>query len=174
MFNYVTQEQFDILKKRWEQELAAGCPSIDPRLVDTLKMFNKLPGVVSIWSCSGHTKEEQLKVSEKFESLQERYIIFAIRPGCEPMFEAFSNSGANTDQSDWNITRPHLKTCKVVWCFREAEDGQILSDDIGDLYPIWELSFNYHEYEDIPLWMDDVWGDLITALGLPYEEKWNG
>ncbi|QXO10080.1 hypothetical protein pEaSNUABM37_00119 [Erwinia phage pEa_SNUABM_37] len=165
MFNYVSQDQFNVLKRRWEIELAEGCPSIDPRLVESLKAFNALPGVVSIWSCSGHTKAEQEADNEKFEERQDRNIIFAIRPGSENLFAAFAAWSEVQEHSEWSLTRPVMSTFNLVWCFKEHPDGTITIDDIGGLYSAWKLNMSYYEHEDLPFYMSQQWDYLINFLG---------
>lgn len=164
MFNYASQEKFDILKKRWEQELAAGCPDIDPRMVDTLKVFNTLPGVVSIWSCSGHTKEEQEAKNKTFAERQRRHVLFAARPGSEELFVAFSHWCATQDNEDWSLARPELSTFDLVWCFKTLPNGEVAMGDIGGLYPAWKLSMSYFEREDLPAYMTEQWDSLVRFI----------
>ena len=173
MFNYVSITQFDTLKQRWADELRAGCANIDPRITDTLKKFNTLPGVVSVWSCSGHTKAEMIeaKTERFYNNQQARYIIFAATPAAVPVFQAFEHYLRTVDHYDWSITRPELKTYALYWGY-DKDPVSGLGIMTTELYPCWELKIRYNNYdegsaEDVALLHDAVesaWQGLIDFL----------
>lgn len=175
MFNYVSIQDFDVLKQRWMKELSNGCPSIDERLVKTLKLFNTLPGVVSVWCCSGHTRAEYEERGDTFpyEDLQKRNIIFAATPASATVFKAFTQWLATLEHDDWSLVRPMLKTSDLVWCF----DGGIELRR----YPIWILEVSYSNLTEVNSEPNDmskvihdameaIWEDMIDYL-ITYCEK---
>lgn len=175
MFNCVSQEKFDILKKRWEQELAAGYPNIDERIVTTLKRFNTLPGVVSVWSCSGHTyKEMELKgQSDFYKPLQDRYITFVISPDAHRVFEGFEQYLREMDRTDWGLFRPELIAQHLGWCFdTDPETGRVIVT--MQTYPCWTLKIHHNNLSGkrkdrkmaqvIAEAMESAWARMIDYL----------
>lgn len=175
MFNYASMQDFDVLKQRWMKELADGCQNIDKRLVKTLKRFNTLPGVVSVWCCSGHTRAEHeaRNTTLPYEDRQKRNIIFVVAPAAASVFKAFAQYIATMQHNDWALVRPELKTSDLIWCF----------DDEPTLrrYPIWTLQVSYSNLTEtnrepnemskaIHEAMEAIWEEMIEYL-IDYCEK---
>jgi hypothetical protein len=47
-------DTFNVLKERYQEWEHLGHPHCDPELIDALIALNKLPGVATVWCCSGH------------------------------------------------------------------------------------------------------------------------
>lgn len=181
MFNYVSIDDFETLRQRWMKELAEGCPSIDKRIVKTVKRFNTLPGVVSIWSCSGHTKDEYEANNEMkfYNERQERYIIFAANPAAANVFKGFAQYLNDMDRSDWALVRPELITAHLGWAFDiNPATGKVIYT--MRTYPCWTLQVSYNNLADkdgdaemarlIHESMEEIWEGMIDYL-INYCEK---
>lgn len=182
MFNYVSMQDFEVLKQRWMKELAAECPNIDSRIVTTLKRFNTLPGVVSIWSCSGHTKKEFVAsggAPKFYTERQERYIIFAATPTAVNVFKGFAQYMQEMDRGDWSLVRPELTAEHLGWCFdTDPDTGKTAYT--SRTYPCWTLKISYNNLSDKPAdvkmaaaihhAMENIWAEMIEYL-VNYCEK---
>lgn len=147
MFSLVSNEDYNILKYRWEQQLAKGCPDIDERIVESLKRFNTIDGVVSIWSCSGHTKAEHFVTQgnvRTYTGHQERYILFVVNKQGISVFDALSAYMMQMDRGDWALVRPMLNTSLLTWCFGNGTQPSHLTADALRLYPCWRISMHYN------------------------------
>lgn len=51
----LTSDMFAWLREEWERFEKEGCPGFDPELIELLKDFNQVPGVVTMYSCIGHS-----------------------------------------------------------------------------------------------------------------------
>lgn len=174
MFNLVDDADFNKLKYRWDQQLAKGCPDIDERIVESLKQFNSINGVISIWSCSGHTKAEHLDNNgnvRTYTDRQERYIMFAANQQSTNLFHVLSEYMKQMDREDWALVRPNLHTSLLTWCFGKTDKSLELPEHPLRLYPCWRLSIHYNNLDsdpemskDIHMEMERIWLDMINYI----------
>lgn len=167
MFNLVSSDDYDVLVRRWVNQQANDCRDIDPRIVDTVKRFNTIDGVVSTWSCSGHTKAEYLLAhpnGNNYESRQDRYIMFAVTEQGTSIFRALESYMQQMDRDDWALTRPDLKTCLLNWCFGDGRSDNLTLNSLR-LYPCWSISMYYHHLEDNP--------EMTKCIHAGLEENWS-
>lgn len=54
---YVPDEEFALLKARYDSWKSAGFEGIDDGMLPVLEAFNALPGVVTVTSCTGHPEK---------------------------------------------------------------------------------------------------------------------
>lgn len=77
----VSAEDFEFFTKRSNYALSKpGC--IDPRIIETVDLINRFPGITTVWSCSGHTREEYL--ANDPENVYERdkwYVVYVVKEG---------------------------------------------------------------------------------------------
>lgn len=168
MFNLVSSDDYDVLCRRWVNQQANDCRDIDPRIVDTLKRFNTIKGVVSIWSCSGHTQAEYLLEhpnGNDYESRQDRYIMFAVTEQGVNIFRALESYLQQMSRENWALTRPELKTSLLNWCFGDGSHSDRLTLDTRRLYPNWRISMYYHHLEDNP--------EMTKFIHAGLEENWS-
>lgn len=166
MFNLVSSDDYDVLCRRWVKQQAKDCCDIDPRVVENLKRFNTIDGVVSTWSCSGHTKAEHLAThgnTNNYESRQDRYIMFVVTEQGANIFHALESYMQQMDRDDWALTRPDLKTCLLNWCFSDRTEHIELTT--RRLYPSWCISMYYHHLEDNP--------EMTKLIHEGLEENWS-
>lgn len=129
MFNLLTERDYDGFVERY---LQTDLSEIDPRMLPVLQEFNKIPGVVSIWCCSGHTSEE---MGGKAPRYQFPYIIFGATKDAEQMFKRFERWIQTLSVNQWKQHRPKLKTSMLSAA--PYADKYNLS---GEIYPCWELT----------------------------------
>lgn len=168
MFNLVSSDDYDVLCRRWVKQQASDCSDVDPRIVESLKRFNTIKGVVSIWSCSGHTKAEHLeqpKNPNTYESRQTRYIIFAVTEQGVNIFRALESYMQQMDRDDWALLRPELKTSLLNWCFSDRNHANDLTLNSLRLYPCWNIAMHYHHLEDNP--------EITKLIHEGLEENWS-
>jgi len=54
----ITQAQYNTLKKRWKNVRTKSPEVLDEGSHEILDAFNSIPGLVTVWSCVGHTEDE--------------------------------------------------------------------------------------------------------------------
>lgn len=62
---------FTQLKLRATMYRASGYPNCDPEFIPLLKRLNDIPGLVTVWCCTGHPKPEEGE-SDRF------YVVFGV------------------------------------------------------------------------------------------------
>ena len=129
MFNLLTERDYDGFVERY---LQTDLSEIDPRMLPILHEFNKIPGVVSIWCCSGHTVEE---MGGKAPRYQFPYIIFGATKDAEQLFKRFEQWNQTQSVAQWRQTRARLRTSMLTTS--PTMDKLNLSTTI---YPTWELN----------------------------------
>lgn len=142
MFPTLTDDQFDVLTKRYAT--VDPLKHIDERIRGLVQTLGEQPGVVPIWSCSGHTHEEQLAKDPESESEpdpnDDGHVIFGInRTGAATIFKLtrFLHEMVDYDKI-WRTLRPSLSCKSLLWAFSEN-----FHDDVQKkvLYQCWELNF---------------------------------
>lgn len=129
MFNLLAERDYDGFVERY---LQTDLSEIDPRMLPVLQEFNKIPGVVSIWCCSGHTVEE---MDGKAPRYQFPYIIFGATKDAELMFKRFERWCQTLTVEQWKQLRPKLKSLMLL------NPPKMNSLELSNsLYPCWELS----------------------------------
>ncbi len=143
MFNSVTEKQFETLRKRFALVAEANFKGLDERIIRTVKRLAAVPGVVPIWSCSGHPAAEQLarRPERKVATAQRRHVVFAVCGAKDAFFEGFSDWHLNLPYDKFLNYRPTLKATFLNWGF--DENGHSVKGQKGTIYPVWDLSFTY-------------------------------
>lgn len=168
MLNVLNDTDFNTLVTRWHVTVAEDISDVDKRMIDSLMKFNTIPGVVSIWSCSGHTLKEHEESGaplEHYTERQSREIIFAINEQGWNAVKAFETYCLTMDKDDWGLVRPEISAFQLIWCFDEN-----LSCD--RLYPCWCVKMHYNNTTDpeskiakiIHTQMEALWDEMITFM----------
>lgn len=55
----VTQNQFDFLKKRYNEYRDEGFPGIDPLMVNIVTQLNEFDDITTVWCCEGHHGQQR-------------------------------------------------------------------------------------------------------------------
>lgn len=127
MFNKVNDEIFEAVTLRY---LTTDPNEYDPRIVPILVEFNKIKGVVSLFSCSGHTEAER---GEKVPRYQSAYILFAASKDSTAFFERYEKYLDTLTVEEYRKLRPTLSTSKRI-------PPPNLQNKINGLYNAWKLS----------------------------------
>lgn len=143
MFHYVTVEQFDILSKRFGLVKESSFGGVDARIVPTLEKLSAVPGIVPVWSCSGHPSAEQLrrKPEKPIRVIQSRYVIFSVTGDCADWFTRYDEWCSKLPYEVFLKYRPGLSAIYLNWGF--GPDGKSVKGQKDDIYPLWKLEFTY-------------------------------
>ena len=163
----VTQEQFDILRQRYESVTDAD---IDPRIQELVRLIGSRHTLVPVWSCSGHSQVEVLegeldrakrdlpvsRTIPKPNSTTEGYVIFALAPGDETDFLMLAGLVSQVHNKIFKTYRPTLSLMTLVWLWEVKEDGGLkhipldTEDKDGyERYPLWKLQYRVPRNDDM-------------------------
>ena len=135
----ITQEQFDILQRRFIAVILAKV--IDERIEGLAKVFSCLPGVVPVWSCSGHPEGETDRMNDR------GHIVLAITEQGEKYIERLHDFIMGMEYSkDWEELCPGISFCKLIWCFDDA-GFEKLEDGDAENYPV--VRFEFHGSSEV-------------------------
>lgn len=159
----VSKDQFRILKERWQSVEDSNYEGIDPRMVSTLCMLNDIPGVVTIWCCSGHTHEELKAANRRHRGIQRRHVSFAFSnyDVLKKFNEIIEYWRLRQSYVNWSMLRDHFSSYQLVWCFGKKPN------DVGRLqrYTTWNFEVRYNiDFLKTNSVMERQWGKLITQL----------
>lgn len=167
MFNKLNEAEKEYFINRWRAYIKYNCAGVDERIRSSVEAIAKVPGVVPLWSCSGHTLDEQEAKMRKIHRLQTRYVVFGIYddPSCfdDPsiIFEQFDRWYRTISYDVFKTFRPRLEATYLA----NKMEGRNKS-----ISPVWKLSFTYRlsskedTFGEDPLNLDDVWNELIAEL----------
>lgn len=144
--HHVNPEVYEIINQRWLRN--RNHPKIcDIHLKNFIQRFNTVDGLKTVWSCSGHTREEQGRPSpddiSKF--ITRSYIAFAMTEGNEEILQGLSN---------WLVSE-EVRRCKetirlsIKWDWLNL--GGLTRDQPHKniVYPIFSLEIRYNPYKDL-------------------------
>lgn len=97
-------------KVKWQEVVSSGYLGIDDAIVDILDVMNKLPGVVTVWSCAGHLPSSDRKGKDQF------YIrLIATEQGIELVADVYQRiiDDVNLQRSQRRLI-VRLKRCTLV------------------------------------------------------------
>lgn len=166
MFGYVTEEQFKVFKKHWEEVELKG---LDSDIFETCKMLASTEELIPVLYTSGYSdvkeklKLKNTKVTNK--SAFSRYIVLGVKPGHTKLFVRFDQWRANLHYDDWQKIKPTLSTGML-------NGGSIDVSLDRTHFNYWMLEFRYklcnnnqnrHLLMDPP-WMDTLWLDMIKCI----------
>lgn len=159
--NYVSNETIAILKQRTFQLFLDKAQSrdVDQRIANLVLDFNNLPNIATIFSCSGHTIEEQ---KSKYEESKQRYeenhrydpafasapftprliekahLIFAIAEDGKDLVECFGDWLDTLTVTEWANARPNLSIRRLKV---PMDVVQVINNDFHNCWKL-ECSFN--------------------------------
>ena len=140
---FVTQDQFDQLKQRYQDYKKEGFPNLDKGMKDIIELLNEIPGIVTVFCCEGHYStlpetdrwhdSAQLLVATKdFEAFEKLYLIYE-----------------NTMMRLKKRTQLTLRHRHLIWPFRADTDVWYpLNELLYDYWAIGKVAFeeNKHTY----------------------------
>ena len=142
---------------------------LDERMIPILERFNKIPGVVSIFCCSGH-----LVTEPDFDERNhcQSHIIFAVEEGHSGIHERFSQWLSNLTYNDWKISKPQLMMINLMLPFRSIYPSGYMD---STRYNAWELSLDFHSDagEDAVKESNRLWTSLLNYLSIGVVETEN-
>lgn len=142
---------------------------LDERMIPILERFNKIPGVVSIFCCSGH-----LVTEPDFDERNHRqsHIIFAVEEGQVGIQERFSQWLSNLTWNDWKISKPQLMMINLMLPFRSIYPSGYID---SARYNAWELAMDFHsDAGDIAIKESvRLWDSLLSYLTIGVAETEN-
>ena len=124
----ITEVQFQQLRERY-----ARCDpqDLDPRIIPTLIALNKIPGVVTIFSCSGHTFVE-LENNPELCSDQKTDIIIGITEEGLDFIRIAQLWLAELNFNAWATYRPNIKMLRLIYPLQGYRN----------LYSAWMIQMN--------------------------------
>lgn len=171
MKHFVSPGLFDHFVERYKN---TNVNSIDPRFVKLIHRLNRLDGIVTLFSCSGHTADEIEercrtfgKAPDRGEYVQQPHIVFVVK----------DETGMKVvdDFVEWMDTHADVafKKYRATLTLMRLRWGGIFLTDIlkkDDTYPAFKISFNLdaksNSYGDDPV--DDF--DVVIKNMIEYME----
>lgn len=169
MFNHVDQDQFDTLAQRYRLLVGSDFKGVDPLIKETVEKIWGTPGLVPVWSCSGHTGEEQLAKKKEAKVVsrgQERKIYFASLEGQNEPFENFHWWAEKITYDTFHRFKPTLSAIRLHWGFNPDGTSNPELKGNGLTYALWKLSFSFTLTPDwqLPPNLNTVWDGMIEAM----------
>lgn len=131
MLPHITEDQFYILKTRFEEAKQNQYSYIDKRVIPLVDTLGAMQDIVPIWSCSGHAPGEEKNEDDS------GHVIFALKPGeSSTVIKLMQFLAKDLTTEMWINLRPVLTLINLQWAFPDFED---LDKPIS--YPCWELEF---------------------------------
>lgn len=147
MSHVVSKELFSYIEKRWG--IVNPERDIDLHLREILPCINSIDGVMSVWSCSGHTlQEDDAPLPENFNPAQHRsrsYIALVIREGSEHLIDQLVKW---MGQSDITQYRPRFKI-KLEFSHLNLRGLTRNEADGNTWYPVICIEVVYNPYLDL-------------------------
>lgn len=137
--HYLTEHQYKVLCKRAETYAADGYPGCDPRILQTVKVFNRMEGMVVIWSCSGHTFEELGIDKPDLGYTEKRQLVIGITPSGLPRLERISNIMMEQPVEEYHQHWLELGAGLLNWGFELDNDDT----EIPNNYKYWEITMQF-------------------------------
>lgn len=128
----VNEQQFKVLKSRFEYILKRSSHCLDQRLLESIRILKDVDGIVPVWSCSGHTEEESGFNKEEI------YITFAVNEKGKVFLDALDAVRKELAVSSYSRPRIYLDAMELVWGFNEEMEG--------DWYPVWSIRLHFQEH----------------------------
>lgn len=85
MFHSVDEVLFNAFTTRCQM---TDVVDVDARLLEAIAFMNQIPGVATVFSCSGHTAEERDNISNDHRA----WIQFVVKAGYPQFFEGYQNT----------------------------------------------------------------------------------
>lgn len=133
---------------------------VDPRIVPTLLKIGKLDGIVPIFSCSGHTADEQVEKakrkgivpSNRINVFQRRYIMFVVNEKGIGIIDLMDEWIDSLSVEIWRIIKP-----KIVKLWR--------NDKTHGKVHCFCIEFNYTINQGhSPEQLEVLWGEMIDYV----------
>ena len=163
MSHVVDKELFARIEKRWNKVVLDK--DIDPALREILPRINTVDGIMSVWSCAGHTLQEQDKdLPEDFDPERyctRSYIALVIREGSEHLINQLADWMGNAGLTDY---RPRFMTTLELTHLRlRGVTG--LDEDENIWYPVISIEVTYNPYRDPDrVTYKEIVGSLLNYL----------
>jgi len=163
MSHVVDKELFARIEKRWNKVVLDR--DIDLALREILPRINAIDGIMSVWSCAGHTLQEQDKdLPEDFDPNRYRtrsYIALVIREGSEHLISQLAEWMGKSSLTDY---RPSFKTTMEFTHLRlRGLTG--LDEDEKIWYPAISIEVVYNPYRDPDrVTYKEIVGSLLNYL----------
>lgn len=159
----VSKDQFRVLKERWQQVVDNNYKGIDHRIVSSLCMLNEIPGIATVWCCSGHTHDETSVSGKGHYSMQRRYISFVFEnyDTQVKVCEVINQWRLGRSLEDWRLVNDSFMSYSKIWCFKKlpAEERR------SSRYSLWNLGLTYNrDFLASVAIMEREWSKLITSL----------
>lgn len=165
MFSNLSQERFNILKKRAQEFIDDGGHDTDPLILEANKAINANPYLATVWSCQGHAPYAIMERDGDDASYDHDCMEFIfVAENSEKGLEQLTNISKGLSEFDyptWTATRPSLTLIELLWAFGD-NDLSPMNLERMDRYTCWRLELRY--FVDIA---DDVvkdYNQLVTEL----------
>lgn len=160
---FVTEEQFAVLKGRWDYWKEMGLPGCDERIKPLLLAINEHHGITTIFSCSGHTPDEYIAREQTVPSDEHMYVSFVIKEGPDAIKSLVTLTSAY-NQCDSELCCAIsfvLEYNQLVWWYNTEGQRAVCED--GSQYPVWSLCARYDLDEHYKLYME-ILDDLLSIV----------
>lgn len=165
MFSNLSQERFNILKKRAQEFIDDGGHDTDPLILEANKAINANPYLATIWSCQGHSTGQIMERDGDDANYDHDYMEFTFavensEKGLEQLAK-ISKELSNFSYQTWTSTRPSLTLIELLWAFGD-NDLTPMNLERMDRYTCWRLKLRY--FVDITDDVIKVYNRLVTDL----------
>lgn len=179
----ISKDRYDRLALRSKRSDVNG---YDPRSIEFVKFFASLPGITTVWCCSGHTEQEQREKyiasqAKKGEELdpnwlpreEDGHVIFVTNDtglGARSI-EALMKYINAVDNDTWRMFRPTLEftSLRWIWAIRGEAIAMVLKGHIPR-YPCWKFKYNDdsqgRRHEHLPEFLNGMKTFVYADLGI--------
>lgn len=127
--HYVSEETLHKLQARFERLINDKTVHVDPKILDLVIKINRIPGIVTCFSCSGHTEEEERARHDaneetkqedmvrrvfKYNPNQQADVIFVATKKGQPFLDAISTWMMKINQFDYRVFKPKLSMLRLL------------------------------------------------------------
>lgn len=153
----IDQEFFHKFKAHSDHILEHEHHILDQRILPLVKALNKVPGLTTTWSCSGHTGEEERQRTNgiKYETSRRWYITFVMTGDNEDFINMLSSAMSNVSEWTQLQLRPKLTMMRLY-------DGSITKSN--SWYNSWSMEGIFRDPEDFISLLSTYWDALIKAI----------
>lgn len=163
---YVTPEQLAVFKHKANEVFTNEPELIDQKILRLVMLINNIPGIATVFSCSGHTLEElerqhtkawndfvdenretEPTFNETFpefepEDTQVAHVIFVASEEGKEFLVSYGKWLAAMTRDEWILRRPELQAFQLM-----AKDSEAIG---SSFYMAWKLQVDFHLSQEGP------------------------
>lgn len=154
----VDQKTFDLFCARAKRMYKVAPNTIDERILGLVNALNRVPGLVTTWSCSGHTAKEfaDRKNDHSGARIGSRrwYVTFVMLGDNSEFIDMLSDLFVDMSSQTICSIRPKLE---MIALSSRTVDGEYW-------YKSWSFEGNFYGTDDYIELLSDYWNEVIRRI----------